>query len=81
MFNNTPNKILLAQNLPSEISQDALIAIFGQYTGFKEVRIVPGNRGLAFIEFENEGLSGIALRQLNGFQLSATAQLNLTYAN
>ncbi len=81
MFNDQPNRILFAQNLPADIISDRLISLFQQVHGFKEVRIVPGNRGLAFIEFENEVQAGIALRQFNGFQLSPTHLLNLTYSN
>mmetsp|Transcript_3203 Transcript_3203/g.3477 ORF Transcript_3203/g.3477 Transcript_3203/m.3477 type:complete len:223 (+) Transcript_3203:60-728(+) len=81
MFNNIPNKILIAQNLPAEITAEALNPLFQQFPGFIDVRIVPGNRGLAFIEFENEIHAGMALRQLNGFQLSPTTVLNLTYSN
>lgn len=50
-----PNKILFAQNLPEEYDIDALTAIFGRFEGFREVRLVPGRRGIAFIEYENEG--------------------------
>lgn len=81
IFNNTPNKILLAQNLPLEIQHEHLQGIFQACSGYLDVRIVPGGRGLAFIEFENEIQSGIALRQFNGFQLTPTYLLNLTYAN
>ena len=80
LFNNTPNKILLIQNLPAEITDAHLIPLFQQCAGFREVRIVPGNRGLAFVEFENEIQSGIALRTLNGFQLTGSYGLNLTYS-
>ncbi len=81
MFNNQPNRILFAQNLPLDITSDRLISLFQQVHGFKEVRIVPDNRGLAFIEFENEVQAGIPLRQFHGFQLSPTHLLNLTYSN
>lgn len=81
VINSTPHKILFAQNLPSEVTQATLQALFQPFQGFKEVRIVPGNRGLAFIEFDNEVQSGIALRQLHGFQLTATSTLHLTYSS
>lgn len=51
-----PNKVLFLQNLPHDIGADALSSIFGQYPGFKEVRMVPGRKGIAFVEYEsNEG--------------------------
>lgn len=49
-----PNKILFVQNVTDGYDVDALTAIFGRYEGFREVRLVPGRRGIAFIEYENE---------------------------
>ncbi|KAI6247506.1 U1 small nuclear ribonucleoprotein [Erysiphe necator] len=49
-----PNKILFVQNLPDEYEVDALTAIFGRFEKFKEVRLVPGRKGIAFIEYETE---------------------------
>ncbi|KAI1435361.1 RNA recognition domain-containing protein [Xylaria sp. CBS 124048] len=49
-----PNKILFVQNLPEDFDIDALTAIFGRFEGFREVRLVPGRRGIAFIEYEAE---------------------------
>ena len=33
---------------------EALSAIFGQFDGFREVRTVPGRKGIAFVEYEAE---------------------------
>lgn len=79
--NNAPNKILLAQNLPTEVSQERLTAIFQSTTGFVEVRLVPGGRGIAFIEFENEVQASLALRQFDNFQLTPTQTLQLGFGN
>jgi hypothetical protein len=49
-----PNKILFVQNLPDGYDIDALTAIFGRFEGFREVRLVPGRKGIAFIEYEAE---------------------------
>jgi len=49
-----PNKILFVQNLPNEFDVAALTAIFGMFEGFKEVRMVPGRQGIAFIEYDAE---------------------------
>ena len=49
-----PNKILFVQNLPEDYDVDGLTAIFGRFEGFKEVRLVPGRRGIAFVEYEAE---------------------------
>ncbi|OAA68349.1 RNA recognition domain-containing protein [Niveomyces insectorum RCEF 264] len=43
-----PNKTLFVQNLPPDCDVDKLTEIFGRFPGFREVRMVPGRRGLAF---------------------------------
>lgn len=47
-----PNKILFLQNLPDDIATEQLTGIFGGYEGFREVRLVPGRKGIAFVEYE-----------------------------
>ncbi|KAI0401869.1 RNA recognition domain-containing protein [Xylaria palmicola] len=49
-----PNKILFVQNLPDDYDIEALTGIFGRFEGFREVRLVPGRKGIAFIEYEAE---------------------------
>ena len=72
-----PSHILLAQDLPSECNEMMLAMLFRQYTGFKEVRIA--RAGLAFIEFDEETHATLALERLNGFKLTTTDNLKLTY--
>lgn len=48
-----PNRILLLQNLDSEMTQDTLRDYFESYEGFINSRYIKA-RNLAFIEFENE---------------------------
>lgn len=49
-----PNKILFLQNLPDGYDVDGLTAVFGRFDGFREVRLVPGRSGIAFVEYESE---------------------------
>ncbi|KAF4452854.1 hypothetical protein F53441_4356 [Fusarium austroafricanum] len=49
-----PNKILFVQNFPEDYDIDALTSVFGRFDGFREVRLVPGRRGIAFVEYEAE---------------------------
>lgn len=49
-----PNKILFVQNLPDDFGVDDLTAIFGPFEGFREVRLVPGRKGIAFVEYDAE---------------------------
>jgi RNA recognition motif-containing protein len=49
-----PNKILFVQNFPEDYDIEALTSVFGRFDGFREVRLVPGRRGIAFVEYEAE---------------------------
>ncbi|KAJ4300261.1 hypothetical protein N0V88_002933 [Collariella sp. IMI 366227] len=49
-----PNRILFVQNLPDDFDKEALTGIFGRFEGFREVRMVPGRSGIAFVEYEAE---------------------------
>ena len=49
-----PNKILFVQNVAEDYGVEALSAIFGRFEGFREVRLVPGRTGIAFVEYEAE---------------------------
>lgn len=72
-----PSHILFAQNLPTECNEMMLAMLFRQYAGFKEVRIP--REGLGFIEFDDEPHATLALERLNGFKLTTTDTLKLTY--
>mmetsp|Transcript_24353 Transcript_24353/g.61604 ORF Transcript_24353/g.61604 Transcript_24353/m.61604 type:complete len:174 (+) Transcript_24353:586-1107(+) len=76
----TPNHILFAQDLPDRANQDALGELFKQYQGFREVRLVPGKDGIAFIEFETEVQATDAMLGLQGFALTPEHKLKLSYA-
>lgn len=49
-----PNKILFLQNVPDGYDIDALTTIFGRFEGFREIRLVPGRQGIAFVEYDAE---------------------------
>ncbi|KAL3673106.1 hypothetical protein V7S43_002401 [Phytophthora oleae] len=77
---NVPNKILFLQELPESCNQEMLSVLFKQYQGFKEVRMVPGKKGLAFVEFGDEAQAAIALQGLFGFKLTPTDALKVSFA-
>ncbi|KAH8155442.1 uncharacterized protein LAJ45_00452 [Morchella importuna] len=64
-----PNTTLFLQNLPDDTDETMLTSLFGRFDGFKEVRMVPGRKGIAFVEFEQlegaigakEGMGGMVL--------------------
>jgi len=75
-----PNNILFIQNLPSDVTKQSVSLLFQQYPGFKEVRLVPGKKDLAFIEYETEQQAGIAKQALNGYQMSETNAIKVSFA-
>ncbi|KAK5998156.1 small nuclear ribonucleoprotein U1 [Cladobotryum mycophilum] len=64
-----PNKILFLQNIPDDYDVDGLTTIFGQFEGFREIRLVPGRRGIAFVEYESEQGAIIAKENTAGMTL------------
>ncbi|KAL7629683.1 hypothetical protein AAE478_001206 [Parahypoxylon ruwenzoriense] len=64
-----PNKILFVQNVPDDYGTEALTGIFGRFEGFREVRLVPGRKGIAFIEYEAEAGAITAKENTAGMQL------------
>jgi U2 small nuclear ribonucleoprotein B'' len=75
-----PNKILFLINLPEETDQGMLQMLFQPFTGFKEVRLVPGRSDFAFVEFENEQQSTLARDALQGFKIGPNNAMKITYA-
>lgn len=74
-----PNKILFVQNLPDDYDVDALTSVFGRFDGFREVRLVPGRRGIAFVEYENEAGAISAKESTAGMQLNGGQSIKVTY--
>ncbi|XP_067940706.1 U1 small nuclear ribonucleoprotein A-like [Watersipora subatra] len=75
-----PNQILFLTNLPEETNEMMLSMLFNQFPGFKEVRLVPGRHDIAFVEFENETQSGAAKSALQGFKITPTHAMKITFA-
>ncbi|GAX75127.1 hypothetical protein CEUSTIGMA_g2571.t1 [Chlamydomonas eustigma] len=78
--NSSPNKILFVQNLPEASTEAMLSLLFQQFPGFKEVRMVDSRPGIAFIEYENEVQSGVALQGLQGFKVTPQNAMAISYA-
>ncbi|MEQ2284547.1 U2 small nuclear ribonucleoprotein B'' [Ameca splendens] len=77
---NPPNHILFLNNLPEETNEMMLSMLFNQFPGFKEVRLVPGKHDIAFVEFESDTQAGVAKDALQGFRITATCAMKITYA-
>ncbi|GFY99356.1 RNA-binding (RRM/RBD/RNP motifs) family protein [Actinidia rufa] len=76
----TPNNILFIQNLPDEATSMMLEMLFQQYPGFREVRMVEAKPGIAFVEFEDDVQSSVAMQALQGFKISPQNPMAITYA-
>uniref|UniRef100_A0A3B3DAL7 Small nuclear ribonucleoprotein polypeptide B2 n=1 Tax=Oryzias melastigma TaxID=30732 RepID=A0A3B3DAL7_ORYME len=77
---NPPNHILFLNNLPEETNEMMLSMLFNQFPGFKEVRLVPGKHDISFVEFESDTQAGVAKDALQGFRITATCAMKITYA-
>uniref|UniRef100_A0A2I3HWI4 RRM domain-containing protein n=1 Tax=Nomascus leucogenys TaxID=61853 RepID=A0A2I3HWI4_NOMLE len=75
-----PNYILFLNNLTEETNEMMLSMLFNQFPGFKEVRLVPGRHDIAFVEFENDGPAGTARDALQGFKITTSHAMKITYA-
>ncbi|XP_015912655.1 U1 small nuclear ribonucleoprotein A isoform X2 [Parasteatoda tepidariorum] len=76
----SPNQILFLTNLPEETNEMMLTVLFRQFPGFKEVRLVPGRHDIAFVEFDNEAVAAAAKDSLQGFRLTPTHPIKITFA-
>ncbi|OIW32445.1 RNA-binding domain-containing protein, partial [Coniochaeta ligniaria NRRL 30616] len=75
-----PNKILFVQNLPDDFDVEALTNIFGRFEGFREVRLVPGRRGIAFVEYDSEAGAITAKENTAGMALKGGEKtMKVTY--
>ncbi|KAL7264207.1 hypothetical protein ACSBR1_002208 [Camellia fascicularis] len=76
----TPKNILFIQNLPHETSSMMLQVLFQQYPGFREVRMIEAKPGIAFVEFEDDVRSSVAMQALQGFKITPQNPMAVTYA-
>ncbi|KAF2672215.1 RNA recognition domain-containing protein [Microthyrium microscopicum] len=75
-----PNKTLFVQNVPDDYDVDSLSALFGRFEGFREVRLVPGRKGIAFVEYQAEAGAISAKERMANMTLGDSPQpLKVTY--
>lgn len=75
-----PNKTLFVQGLPEATTDQMLQMLFAQFPGFKEVRMVEARPGIAFVDFDNEMESGLALSGLQGYKITPNHAMNISFA-
>ena len=54
---------------------ESLTSIFGRFEGFREVRLVPGRTGIAFVEYEAEAGAINAKERTAGMALGDEGKL------
>lgn len=54
--------------------------LFQQYPGFKEVRMIEAKPGIAFVEFEDDVQSSMAMQALQGFKITPQNPMAITFA-
>jgi len=75
-----PNPILFIENLPEQVNDMMLSMLFQQFPGYKEVRLVPGKAGIAFVEFESETQSSVAMNALQNFKITPQNLMKVSFA-
>eukprot|EP01133_Synstelium_polycarpum_P009732 gene9732-11366_t len=76
-----PNKVLFIENLPEKCEEMMLQMLFSQFQGFQSVSMTTARKGIAFIEFDDEIKSGIALSHLQGFKVTPEKPMVISFAN
>ncbi|KAI7900713.1 uncharacterized protein BX663DRAFT_438748 [Cokeromyces recurvatus] len=75
-----PNKILFLQNLPETITQEQLVDLFQRYPGFREVRMIPTKKTIAFVEYDNELQAVVAKTELSRHSFGPDQEMKVTFA-
>lgn len=50
------------------------MSVFGRFEGFQEVRLVPGRKGIAFVEYESESGAISAKEATSGMPMGPEAK-------
>ncbi|KAK4544938.1 hypothetical protein LTR36_003843 [Oleoguttula mirabilis] len=73
-----PNKVLFLRELPEDYGKDGLTAIFSRFPSFKELRLVPGRKGIAFVEYADEE-GAVAAKEATGGMTLGDKAIRVTY--
>ena len=77
--NNPPGPVLKSDGIPEDVTKKMLDDLFGQYPGFKEVRLVAG-KGVAFIEYFGTSQATMALQGLRNYSVTPAHKIKLNFA-
>lgn len=65
---------------PCLLNAESDYTVVCRFPGFKEVRLVPGRHDIAFVEFDNEVQAGAARDALQGFKITQTNAMKISFA-
>lgn len=75
-----PNNILFLQNLTEKADQEYLTNLFQAYPGFKEVRMIPTKKTIAFVEYETDYQASLAKMELANHRVDEDHLMKVTFA-
>merc|ERR1711976_605680 len=75
-----PNHIIFLEHLPNDSTDEMVEVLFNQFEGYKEVRMSPTRKDLAFVEFATSANATKAKEALDKFQVTPSNVLKITYA-
>nr|OQO24221.1 hypothetical protein B0A51_07612 [Rachicladosporium sp. CCFEE 5018] len=64
-----PAKTLFLQELPEDYGHAALEIVFKRFPGFREIRLVPTRKTIAFVEYEDEAAAITAKEAVTGMAM------------
>lgn len=73
-----PNKILFIQNLPETITKDDLENIFKAHPNLHDIRLIPGRKGIAFVEYTDEASSTAAREALHNYKVDEEHKMKVS---
>ncbi|KAI6209714.1 hypothetical protein M3Y96_00250000 [Aphelenchoides besseyi] len=79
--NAQPNKILFVTNLPDDSNETMIRQVFEQFSGLKDIRLIPNRPDIAFIEFDSEAEATTTKKALNNFKVAPSHAIRVEYAN
>jgi RNA recognition motif-containing protein len=68
------------QKLPETITQQDLVELFQRFPGFREVRMIPTKKSIAFVEYDNELQSATARSELSDHVFDPEHIMKVTFA-
>ncbi|EFA76350.1 U2 small nuclear ribonucleoprotein B [Heterostelium album PN500] len=75
-----PNKILFVENLPEQCEEMMLNMLFSQFPGFQGISMTTAKKGVAFVEFDDDSKSAVAMTHLQGFKVTPEKPMVISFA-